>query len=209
MCSGQTDKTHLDYDITMNGMIRWVIIGAVSAIAVCLFAFVGSPHTVTVRAMYSILIYGTGVVAIMAIFLTPAWISISCMLVKKAIESAQNNNYKEVHFYLFSRGWAIFPRSKYSEIIRILRHLCKDRRTKPEGISSKFSEYIVVDDSGNYGLSLEGKNKMIKIVDTGWLTAKKAEDFTSTKTLKCLMWLVLAVAIIRGIAVVIHMFIRH
>ena len=55
----------------------------------------------------------------------------------------------------------------------------------------------------------EGKDKMIRIVDTGWLAAKKAEEFGSPKTIKILVLLVVIVALIRGIALVIHLFLNH
>ena len=193
----------------MRSAIRWIIIGTISFIVISLWAFIESPHAAVVRAIHRLLISGAGLAAVMAFALTPAWISMSCMLVKRAIKSAQNNNYNEARSYLFSRGWAIVPRPKYAEIVRILRHLCKDRKTKPPGMSPDFSKYIVLDDLGNYGLSLEGAEKMSKIVDRGWLTAKKAEDLASPKTFTILMWLVVAVAIIRVIILIISILSRH
>jgi len=35
-------------------------------------------------------------------------------------------------------------------------------------MSSEFSEYIVKDEWGNYVLNWEGKEKMMKIVNSGW-----------------------------------------
>ncbi len=150
-------------------------------------------------------------VAFLVLFVTPAFILGSCLIVKRAIESAQRNDYKQVHSYLFGRKWFVFlPLPKHAEIVCILRQLCEDRKTKPKGMSPAFSQYVVPDDFGNYVLSWEGKEEMLKLVNSGWLfNAEKAENFTSPTTFNWLMRIVVIVAIIRGIALIIHILTRH
>jgi hypothetical protein len=125
------------------------------------------------------------------------------------IESAYNKNYERVRTSFQNAGWIIFPLPKYAEIIRVLRCLSKDRKTKPENISPNFSECLVLDNSGRYVLTIEGKLKMLNIVNKGWFSAKKADDLRAPKTLKYLMWLVVAVALIRGIILILQMLTRH
>jgi hypothetical protein len=167
------------------------------------------PHAPIAHVLCGLLLYISPAAAFFVIFLAPVWISGSCLRVKRTIEDAQRNNYEKARFYFCNHRWIIFPMPKYIEIIRILRHLSQDRKTKPSGMAPELSQYIIQDDSGNYGLSREGKEKMISIVDTGWLAAKKAEDMGSPKTIKILMGLVAVVAIIRGIALIIHMVIHQ
>lgn len=143
---------------------------------------------------------------IFVFLLAPIWMSWSCWIVKMAIDAAQQNNYKLVRFYLFSRGWLIFPLSKYSEIIRLLRQLSQDRTKRPKGLSAKFSEYIVKDDFKEYVLNWEGKEKMINIVNTGWVTGKFYE---SPKPMKILMYIVIIIAIIRGVLAIAGLFFHH
>jgi uncharacterized membrane protein len=147
--------------------------------------------------------------AIMVIFVTPAFILASCLIVKRAVESAFKNDYTQVRSYLFRRWILFLPLPRYAEIVRILRHLCTDRKTKPEEISSEFSKYIVLDDWGNYVLTWEGKERMLQIVNSGWINADKAEKFTSAKTIKWAMRVVVFVAIVRGIALIIHLIVDH
>jgi hypothetical protein len=149
------------------------------------------------------------VVAVFVLFFTPAWISMSSLIVKRAIENAHKNNYDIVRSFVFTRGWLIFPLPKYTEIVQLLRNLCKDRKTKPPDMSSEFSQYVVLDDWGNYVLTWEGKEKLTEIVNSGWFNAEKAENFTSPKTFKILMRIVVIVAVIRGIFLVIHLFSHH
>ena len=130
-------------------------------------------------------------------------------MVERAIENAHKNNYDIVRSFVFTRGWLIFPLPKYAEIVQILRHLCNDRKTKPPGMSPKFAQCIILDDWGNYVLSWEGKEKMLNIVNKGWLAADKAEGLAAPKTTKILMWLVVVVAIIRGVALLIHLLTPH
>jgi len=167
------------------------------------------PHAPIAHVLCGMLLGIAPVAAFFLIFIGPVWISASCLRIKWAIEDAQRNNYEKARFYFVKYWWVIFPMPKYVEIIQILRHLSQSRKIKPSGMSPEFSQYIVQDNSGNYGLSKEGKEKMISIVNTGWFAAKKAQDMGSPKTLKILMRLVVIVAVIRGIALVVHLFIRR
>ena len=167
------------------------------------------PHAPIAHVLFGVLLGIAPVAAFFVAFLAPVWISTSRLMVKRAIDNAYRKNYEIVRSFLFTRGWLIFPLLKYAEIIRILRHLCEDGKTKPPGMSSEFSKYIIVDYSGNYVLNEEGKDKMIRTVDTGWLAANKAEEFGSPKTIKILVLFVVIVALIRGIALVIHLFLNH
>jgi len=187
----------------MRTVITWVVLGLIVTFGVYEWC---QPPTFRV----SLVDIAGRMGLVLVVFVTPGWILASCLIVKRAIESAQKNDYKSVRSYLFSRSWLIFPLRRYAEIIRILRHLCEDRKTKPEGMSPEFSRYIIPDDFGNYVLSWEGKEKMLQIVNGGWfLNAEKAEKLTSPKTFKILMRLVVIVAIIRGIALIIHLLTRH
>ena len=188
------------------------LIEACGTIAVWIFAtgrWQINPHGTIAHLAVGMLLSAAIFAAIMVILLTPAFLLGSCLIIKRAIESAFRNDYKQVQSYL-TRKWVIFlPLPKYAEIVRILRHLCKDRKTKPEGLSPEFSECIVLDDWGNYVLSWEGKEKMIRIMNSGWISAEKAEKFTSPKTFNILMGIVAIVAVIRGIALIIHLFVHH
>jgi len=145
-------------------------------------------------------------VAIFVLLLAPIWMSGSCWIVKMAIDAAHKNNYKLVHFYLFSRGWFIFPLPKYSDIIRALRQLSQDRTTRPEGISSEISKYIVKDDFSEYVLSWEGKEKMMEMVSSGWISGG---FFESPKPMKAFMQIVVVIAIVRGALGILNMVTHH
>jgi hypothetical protein len=153
------------------------------------------------QAICALLLCITGFTAFLSAFIMPALIVGCRVRVKLAIESAQKNDYERVRRCL-SRY--LLPLYKYAEIVRILRHLCDDRKTKPQDMSSEFSQYIVLDDWGNYTLSWEGKEKMIGIVDGGFLKA----EAPSAKTIKLLMRLAVIIAIIRGVLLIIQMVAR-
>lgn len=146
------------------------------------------------------------IAAIIVVLGTPMWISGSCWVVKMAIDNVQKNNYKMARFYLFSRGWLIFPLPKYAEIIRVLRQLCEDRKSKPENILPEFSQYIVKDDWGNYGLTWDGREMMIKKVNTGRITG---EFYESPKKFQLLLRIVVVIALIRLIIALAHFFVHR
>jgi hypothetical protein len=218
----QTDKLNLHYGKLlaqsiqqrpmMKTILTWVAIFLIEALGViAAWLFVSGwwridPSGSIAHMLCGLLLAVAVFIAFFVLFLTPIWILRTNLIVKRAIESAQRDDFKLVHSYL-SRS--LFPLPKNAEIVRILRHLSKDRKTKPEGISSKLSQYIVMNDMGNYVLNLEGKEKMIKIVNRGLFNADKAEKFGSPKTIKLLMGIAVVVAIIRGAALIIHMLTRH
>lgn len=196
-------------------IITWSILALVElfgVLAIWLFAtgwWRPYPHAPIAHVLCGVSLGIAPVAAFFVLFFTPVWISGSCLRVKRAIEDAHKGNYERARFYFCEHRWIIFPLPKYAEIIQILRHLCKNRKPKPSDMSSDFSKFIILDHSGNYVLSDEGKNKMIRIVDTGWLAARKAEELGSPKTIKILILLVVIVAIIRGIALIVHLFFKH
>ena len=55
----------------------------------------------------------------------------------------------------------------------------------------------------------DGIAKMIKAVNTGWLSADKMNQILSPKTYVILMGIIVIVAVIRGIIFVAHLFNRH
>ena len=173
----------------MRITLTWValfIIEAFGIAAVWIFVtgrWQVNPHGTPAHLAAGLLLAIAIFVAIMVIFLTPVWMLRSCLIVKKAIESAQIDDYKSASSYL-SRKLLLLPR--YAEIIFILRQLCEDRKRKPKGVTSEFSKYIVMDEWGDHALSLEGKEKMIKKINSGWLGAEKAEKFGSPKTIRIL-----------------------
>lgn len=200
----------------MRTRLTWIIlflIEATGAFAVWIFAtgkWRVEPSGSAAHLTGGLLLGAAIFAAILVIPLTFAFLLGTCLIIKRAIESAFKNDYKRVNSYLSGKWVVLLPLPKHAEIIHILRHLCKDRKTKPEGLSPEFSKYIILDDWGNYVLSWEGKEHMLKIVNTGWLfNAEKAEGFTSPKTFKLLMRIVVVVAIIRGIALIIHIFTKH
>jgi hypothetical protein len=164
------------------------------------------PNPPPAHRIVGLLLFMSIASAFFALFFLPVFISQSCMVVKKAIERAFHNDFTEVRMFL-SRYWLPVPKCK--EIVRILRQLCVDRKRMPKDVSPEFADCIVLDEWGNYVLSWDGKEKMISKVNSGWFTAKKAEDLSSPKTLNVLMYLVVIVAVIRGIALIFQLFSRH
>ena len=212
-------STEYNNRYTMRTKPTWIVLflfEVLGVISVWIFTtgrWQVNPHGTTAHLKIGMLMGVAIFVAIMVIFLTPVWILTTGLRLKQAINSAFTNDYKRAYNFLTSPNRLLvpfLPLPKYAEIIRILRHLCEDRKKKPEGMSSEFSEYIVKDEWGNYVLNWEGKEKMMKIVNSGWFfNAEKAEKLASPKTFKILMRLVVIVAIIRGIALIIHMLTHH
>jgi hypothetical protein len=73
-------------------------------------------------------------------------------------------------------------------------------------MSPEYSQYIVKDDFGSYVLNWEGKDKMLKKVNTGWFTG---EFFESPKYGKLVMRIVVVVALIRLVISIVNIFVHH
>ncbi len=167
-----------------NYVLVWVILLSIVALGVYgvtvtmpeMMQPIPHPPIPTARIVMLLLLMPPQLLTITIIIGTPIWISASCWRIKLAISSAEKNDYENVRLNLFSRGLFLFPLQKHHEIFLVLSQLSKDRKTKPVGMTSEFERYIVINDTGEYGITREGIEKMTKKVNTGFLTGSFYES---------------------------------
>ena len=167
-----------------NYVLVWVILLSIVALGVYgvtvtmpeMMQPIPHPPIPTARIVMLLLLMPPQLLTITIIIGTPIWISASCWRIKLAISSAEKNDYENVRFNLFSRGLFLFPLQKHHEIFLVLSQLSKDRKTRPVGMTSEFERYIVINDTGEYGITREGIEKMTKKVNTGFLTGSFYES---------------------------------
>jgi hypothetical protein len=124
------------------------------------------------------------------------WIPMASWRVKKAIAKAQEPDYEGIRNSLHPTASPLYPSPRYNDIVLLLEQLYTTPSAKPEVKASDFSQYFTTRGQG-YFLTLEGKEKMLDRINSGFLSAKFMDNYEPKDIVKICCKLVVVVVLIR------------